>query len=326
MKASESAGKDRSGPAGSRPGDGEIETSLSEKILALVLAVFIGIGAVWGYVKLDEVAEPSSTPYASVRSLLSAEEFSALQADRKASSSLQRARAAQSAATRQMELRREAYRTALDAGEPATELQAEYEAAQADLTSAARELGAAAATARRTRPAAAEARAELTEQQRSAAQRAEDDRVRHDRIVFLLRLGLLTLMLAAGYRLLIRLRSRNPRYLPVALALIGATAILACAMALDYTNSYLGFSEVGPLTISIAGIALTLAAFIALQRFIAKRVPARRVRRGECPFCGFPLRDKPHCEGCGRATIASCSACHGDRRVGAARCGACGSP
>lgn len=40
------------------------------------------------------------------------------------------------------------------------------------------------------------------------------------------------------------------------------------------------FDEVGPLTISIAGIAMTLAAFVALQRFLAKRVPARRARRG----------------------------------------------
>jgi hypothetical protein len=133
-------------------------------------------------------------------------------------------------------------------------------------------------------------------------------------------------MLAASYRLLIRLRSRSSRYLPAALALIGATAVLALVMAGDYTDSYLEFDQVGPLAISIAGIALTLAAFAALQRFLAKRIPARRVRRGECAFCGFPLRGTPHCEGCGRAAIASCSSCQQDRRVGTPRCGNCGSP
>ena len=148
----------------------------------------------------------------------------------------------------------------------------------------------------------------------------------HDRIVFLLRLGLLTLMLAGAYRLLSRLRSRNSRYLPAALAWIGATAVLACVMAADYTDSYIEFDEVGPLAISIVGIVLTLVAFVALQRFLAKRVPVRRVRRGECPFCGFPVRGKPHCEGCGRAVIASCSSCQEDRRVGTPRCACCGNP
>jgi len=97
-------------------------------------------------------------------------------------------------------------------------------------------------------------------------------------------------------------------------------------MAGDYAGSYLAFDEVGPLAISIAGIALTLAAFVALQRFLAKRIPARRVRRGECSFCGFPLRGTPHCEGCGRAAVAACSSCGQERRVGTARCGNCGKP
>jgi hypothetical protein len=223
-------------------------------------------------------------------------------------------------------LRREAYRTALDADEPSAELQAEYEAAQARFASASRELAAATEVATQAGPEAAEARERLTELRQDAAEQRDEDRVRHDRIVFFLRLGLLTLMLGGSYRLLGRLRSRHSRYLPAALAWIGATAILACVMAADYTDSYLAFDEVGPLAISIVGVALTLVAFAALQRFLAKRVPARRVRRGECSFCGFPLRDKPHCEGCGRAAIASCSSCHQDRRVGTPRCGYCGNP
>ena len=317
--------KSRSRPAGSRTGDGEIETSASEKILALVLAVFIAIGAIWGYVKLDEVAQPDSTAYLPDQALIDSNELAAIQSHREAIRSVELARRDRRAATRQLELRREAYRTALDAGEPAAELQAEYESAQAGLTSASRELAAAAAVAARARPEAAQARERLSEQRQAAAKQADEDRVRHDRIVFVLRLALLVLMLAGAYRLLIRLRSRNSRYLPAALAWIGATAILAIGMAGDYTDSYIEFDEVGPLAISVVGVALTLAAFVALQRFLAKRVPARRVRRGECPFCGFPVRDKPHCEGCGRGVIADCSSCQKDRRVGTARCGFCGN-
>jgi hypothetical protein len=308
-------------------GEGEIETSGAEKVLAVVLAVFIAIGAVWGYVKLDEVGgKDSASYYLPERQLLGQEEFSELQRHRQAARSVGVARSDRRAATREMELRREAYRTALDADEPSSGLQAEYESAQARLASASRVLAAAVAVEARTRPEATQAQERLAELRQDAAERADEDRADHDRVVFLLRLGLLILMLGGAYRLLSRLRSRNSRYLPAALAWIGATAVLACVMAADYTNSYIEFSEVGPLAISIAGVALTLVAFVALQRFLAKRVPARRVRRGECPFCGFPLRGKPHCEGCGRGVIASCSSCQEDRRVGTPRCGHCGNP
>lgn len=321
---SESKGRPRS--AGSRV-DGEMETSGAEKVLALVLAVFIAIGAVWGYVKLDEVAEPDSTSsYLPAQKLLGPEQLSAVDRHRQAIRLVSAARSDRRAATRELELRREAYRTGLDAGEPSAELRLEYESSQARLTAVSRGLAAAVKVEAQTRPGARAAQRRLSELRRLEAERLDEDRARHDRIVFFLRLGLLALMLAGAYRLLIRLRSRNSRYLPAALAWIGATAVLACVMAADYTDNYLEFDEVGPLAISIVGIALTLAAFVALQRFLAKRVPARRVRRGECPFCGFPLRGKPHCEGCGRAVIADCSSCHKDRRVGTSRCGWCGSP
>jgi hypothetical protein len=319
---SKSGGRFR--PAGSRVGEGEIETSGTEKVLAVVLAIFIAIGAIWGYVKLDEVAEPDST-YAPARTLVDAEEFAAIQDHSRAARSVRRARGDLRAATRKLELSREAYRTTLDAGQPSAESRAEYESARAALATAEREVAAAVSVQATTRPDAVEAKRNLTAQRQAEAQRAADDRTRHDRIVFFLRLGLLVLMLAGAYRLLSRLRSRNSRYLPAALAWIGATAVLAIVMAGDYTDSYLAYDEVGPLAISIAGVALTLVAFVALQRFLAKRVPVRRVRRGECPFCGFPLRDKPHCEGCGRAVIADCASCQKDRRVGTPRCGYCGN-
>jgi hypothetical protein len=321
-----SESRSRFRPAGGRVGDGEIETSAAEKVLALVLAVFIAIGAIWGYFKLDEVAKSDSVAYVPAQKLIGEEELSAIQGHQQAIRAIERARRQRRAATGGLEFRREAYRTALDANEPSTELRAEYESAQARLASASRELEGAARIEAQTRPGAVEAQQRLGELRQRAAEQEDNDRAHHDRIVFLLRLALLILMLATAYWLLIRLRSRNSRYIPAALAWIGATAILAVVMAADYTDNYIEFAEVGPLAISIAGIAVTLVAFVALQRFLAKRVPARRVRRGECPFCGFPHRDKPHCEGCGRAVIASCSSCHEDRRVGTPRCGNCGNP
>jgi hypothetical protein len=77
--------------------------------------------------------------------------------------------------------------------------------------------------------------------------------------------------------------------------------------------------------LSLVGIVLTLLAFVALQRYLAKRIPGRRVRRRECPFCGYPVRDNTHCEGCGRDVLAPCARCDQPRRVGASHCGACGA-
>jgi len=321
---SESKGRFR--PAGRREGDDEIETTTAEKVLALVLAIFIAIGAIWAYEKLDGVAQPETSSYLPNQALLDRGELTAVTQHREAIRERARAQRDRREATRRLELSREAYRTALDAGEPSVDLQTEYEEAQAELAAASRELGAATVTEARTAPAAAQAEAQAEDLRRDAAAERDDEETKHDRIVFLLRLALLIGMLAASYRLLLRLRSRNSRYLPAALALIGATAVLAVTMAGDYTGSFIEFEEVGPLAISIAGIALTLAAFIALQRFLAKAVPARRVRRGECAFCGFPHRGTPHCEGCGRAAIAPCSNCGQERRVGTPRCGHCGKP
>ena len=316
--------KSRFRPAGSRVGDGEIETSASEKVLAVVLAIFIVIGAFWAYDKVDEVAQPETSTYLPNQALIDRSELSAVTRHREAVREVASAQRDRKAATRQLEIHREAYRTALDAGEPAAELEVEYEEAQATFAAASRELKAAGAAEARTMPAAREAEAHADELREDAAAERDDEETKHDRIVFLLRLALLIGMLAASYRLLLRLRSQNSRYLPAALALIGATAVLAISMAADYTGSFIEFDEVGPLAISIAGIALTLVAFAALQRFLAKRVPARRVRRGECSFCGFPLRGTSHCEGCGRAAIAACSNCGQERRVGTPRCGNCG--
>jgi hypothetical protein len=321
-----SKSKGRFRPAGSRVGDGEIETSTAEKVLAFVLAVFIAIGAFWVYDRLDGVAEPTISLHQPNAALRDRGEMAAINRHSEATGVAGEARREHRAATRQLEIRREAYRTALDAGEPSAELQAEYEGARVRFASTSRELKTANAIEARTEPAAAEVEAQTIERREAIGAERDAEETKHDRIVFLLRLALLVLMLAASYRLLIRLRSRNSRYLPAALALIGATAVLAIGMAGEYTGSYIEFGEVGPLAISIAGIALTLTAFVALQRFLTKRVPARRVRRGECSFCGFPHRGTRHCEGCGRAAIASCSNCHKDRRVGTPRCGYCGNP
>jgi hypothetical protein len=57
-------------------------------------------------------------------------------------------------------------------------------------------------------------------------------------------------------------------------------------MAVDYSSDYLDYRDVGLLTISLGGIAMTIAAFITLQRYLARRIQQRRVRKGSVPSAG----------------------------------------
>jgi outer membrane murein-binding lipoprotein Lpp len=292
----------------------EIESTKSEKLLAIVLAIFVLIGGVWTYQKIDDYAAEWLAP-SEVE--LSAEEEAAIAELNAASEELARADQAEAEAAERLVLAREAYRTALDAGQPAAALEREYKLAQAAHEQAQANLRAANERALEARPAANDAF-----KRQGEAQREQGDR--HELAAFLFRLGFVLALLGVGYWLLGRLRSRRSRYLPTALALIGAAALLALVMAGDYITDYVDPLDLGPIVLSLSGILLTLLAFAALQRYLSRRVPVRRVRKQECPFCGYPVRGNDHCEGCGRAVVAECTTCQSPRRVGALHCGVCG--
>jgi hypothetical protein len=292
----------------------EIETTKSEKLLAAVLAIFVLIGGIWTYQKIDDyVAEwlaPSEVQ-------LSAEDEAARARFNEAQARMLEADEVQDQAEERLVLAREAYRTALDAGRPAGELERAYEQAQAEHEQARAELAAAERDVEAARPAA-----EIANRHAGEAQRESADR--HELAAFLFRLGFVLALLSLGYWLLARMRTRRSRYLPTAIAFIGATALLALMMAGDYITDYVDPLDLGPLVLSLAGIVITLFAFAALQRYLAKRVPIRRVRKRECPFCGYPVRGNEHCEGCGRPVLADCASCSAPRRVGTLHCGVCG--
>ena len=90
-------------------------------------------------------------------------------------------------------------------------------------------------------------------------------------------------------------------------------------------SDYVSWRHLGPLVLSLVGVTLSLLAFWGLQRYLVRRIPRRRVRRNECPFCGYPVRGSgTHCEGCGRDVVAECARCAAPRRVGTAHCAVCG--
>lgn len=292
----------------------DIEATKSEKLLSLVLAVFLLIGGVWAYVKIDDyVREAVDTP-----ALTSAQRaaIDRLDAAREARA---RADGDVRAARDELELRREAYRTALDANRPAAGLARRYERAQRVFEGARRTQASAERNLRAAEPAARKA-------QDARGERFEREYRRESLLSFLFRLVLTLAWIGGALLVLTRLRRRNSRWLALGFAAVGSAAVLSLLLAADYVTDYVDPLGLGPLVLSLFGIGATVVAFWALQRYLARRLPARRARKGECPFCGYPVRDHgPHCEGCGREVVAPCTTCGGGRRVGVPHCAACGA-
>jgi len=294
----------------------EIQITHGEKLLSAVLALFLLIGGIWVYVKIDDVVTTSSPPDVSYRGTPT--EQASVNRLRDADRRLARAQEAAAAARDNLELRREAYRTALDANRPADQLEKEYNLAQARLAAAQIEVASA-------RKAVADARPAADAAQRNIAKVQSGREHKRELLALVFRLLFTIASLAFAYWLLALLRRKKSRYYPVGMAFVAYAAILAFVGATDYLTDYFDPLDLGPLVLSLVGIVATLLAFVALQRYLAKRLPARRVRRRECPFCGYPVRENEHCEGCGRDVIAQCTRCNEPRRVGALHCGACGA-
>lgn len=131
-----------------RPDVEDIQTTRTEKLLAVLLAAFLLLGGIWTYQKIDDV----------VRSHVAVPSFAApgpaSQRHQEAQTRASQASAQRQRALENLELRREAYRTALDAGQSAAALRGEYEAAQNEFVAAERELSDAQQAVSATRPAA----------------------------------------------------------------------------------------------------------------------------------------------------------------------------
>jgi hypothetical protein len=290
----------------------QLESTKSEKLLALVLAVFLLIGGIWAYQEIDDRVR-AALP---VREATPAEQ----QAIQRLDEAQQRRFEADQAVGRtrqELELRREAYRTALDAGEPAAALRQRYLAADRAHEAARTERAAAVRAEAAARPAATAAQDRL-------ARDAEARRDRQELVIFLLRVGAGVIFLLAAYLLLTRLRDGGSRWFPLAGSAVLFATVYAFVVAVDYLTDYFDPFDAGILLLAVLGVGATLVAFWLLQRYLSRRLPLRRVRRQQCPYCGFPVRDHERCEGCGRVVRAPCTHCAAPRRVGAPFCGSCG--
>jgi len=276
----------------------EISSTRSEKVLAFILAIFLLVGTVWMYVKINDWAhevKPDPIMTAAEQTAVDAPER-AWQVVTDADFELQDARTRYEAATSE-----------------------ERDAALASYEKAQRKLKDATAAAD-----AAEKKSQETYQ--AYEKRIRDENRGRELAVAVIRLAFIAGWTFASIVVIGRMRRRDSRYLPLGLAAAGTGAVMALVYLIDYILDYIDPLDLGPFVLSALGVAASIAAFVVLQRHLARRVPGRRVRKGECPFCGFPVRDdSPHCEGCGREVIGSCTSCGHARRVGSPHCGACGS-
>jgi len=288
----------------------EIQTTRGEKLLAAVMTVFVLIGGIWIYDRL-EVGRPYTPP------VYTPAEQAVISANEAARQRLFAANGRLRSARSTLEVSREAYRTAIEAHQPSGKLATRYRRATARFDAAQAEVRKDQETLQQTEGPATAA---FERANRAATERGN----RNNRDTFLLRLAYLLVALVVSFLAFTRLR--HSRYMPLASALVAATTILALVMAVDYVTDYVSWRHLGPLVLSLAGIALTVLAFWGLQRYLAQRIPRRRVRKGDCPFCGYPVRGSgPHCEGCGRDVVAECAHCAAPRRVGTVHCAVCGS-
>lgn len=290
----------------------DIQTTRTEKLLAVLLTAFLLLGGIWTYQKIDDVVRRHV-------------EVPAFGAAGPASARLQQAqlRASEASGRRQralenLELQREAYRTALEAHRPAGALRKRYDAAQAELAAADREVKAAQRAANQVRGAA-------TAEQRSLSKRIERAYHRQQRDSFLARLSLIAFWIAGAFALLISGRRRASRWFPLAGSVVAAATIMSFVLAADYLTDYLEPFDWGVAGIAALGIVATLLVYWGLQRYLIRRLPQRRVKRRQCPFCGYPVGAGVHCEACGREVVAPCTQCESPRRVGTAYCGVCGA-
>ena len=291
----------------------ELQVTRSEKLLAVVLTAFLLIGGIWTYTRLDDlVRHHEPVPRAA---------FSQSAAVARESAAEQRVFQAQDRITntrQNLELRREAYRTALEAHQPAADLERRYNAAQAAYAAAQRDLVAARRDAAAAAPAAAVA-------QKTASAKLDAALNKQERDSFLVRLALVLLSIGVAYWVLAFMRKRQTRWFPLAASGVAFATIFAFVLVADYLTDYFDPFQWGIAVVALIGIVATLLAYFALQRYLLRRTTQRRVRRRQCPFCGYPGGSGAHCEGCGREVVAPCANCESPRRVGTAHCAACGA-
>ena len=204
----------------------DLEATKSEKLLAVVMAAFLLMAGIWAYTKIDDYVQDAVDPPA-----LSTSQRADITRVEQAQVAASRASGAERRAREELVFRREAYRTALDAGRPAAVLERRYDRAQANYAAARGARAEAFARVAAARPAANDAFA-------AERERFDDEQQREALVSFIGRFLLAALALGAAAAMLVRLRRRQSRWLALALAGVAAATVLSFVLAADYVTDY----------------------------------------------------------------------------------------
>ena len=244
----------------------DLQITRTEKLLAVVLAAFLLLGGVWTYTRVDDLVRThvrvptervDSGPGGAPR-------------EQPPSSASSKTQSRSRTALQNLELRRKAYRR-LEANKPAGRLERLYHGGAAVVRGRA-------ARARYRAPWPPLPRLRRRPPQRSAERKIDAALQRQARDAFLLRLALVLAAIGLSYWLLARLHRRRTRWYPFAGSAVAFATIFAFVFAADYLTDYFDPFEWGIAFVALVGIAATLLAYLALQRYLLKRLPQRRAR------------------------------------------------
>lgn len=306
----------------------EVESSRAEKLLAIGLVAFLLVGGFWVMDRLGSVPrQPDYVTIAASVGLPAVEEsYRKVEADfLRAQEGAQQAAAAAEQARSEYEFRREEYRVALERGVSDPELAQAHEAArQAYEQAVARsELAEATRVSFQNRMAGLQAAYQQVQERAGAAVKKAENR--YQLLVFALRFGYALPLFGLAVWLWLALRRRPVRYLIVATAFMGFAGIQAIALVGQYSWHLL--RDIGPIALSATGSAVCVAGLVAIKRWAsnARRLAIGRLRRNQCPFCGFPLAaGAAFCAGCGRRVSEPCPACGAENAPQSPFCRHCG--
>lgn len=306
----------------------QVDLTRAEKVLALGLVLFLLVGGLWIMSRLGRIP-----PRPDYNAFFFRYEIPALeqevgvlrQALTQAEQAHQQAIEEVNRRGAEYEFRREEYRTSLDAGVDDPKKKQAYQGAEAALQEA-KSQEAAARSVLDQRRAALEGPAARLDAARNRAQRDWDAaQRRYDLRVFLLRLAYVLPVLVASLAGWQALRRRRNQFLVIATSFLAFSILQALGLLGVYAWSV--FRHVAQLVVSIAGTAVTITGLVILRRYVFNpdRIARARLRRRQCPECGYPVQsDYEFCPDCGAQLASACPNCRRPRPRGLAVCPHCG--
>ena len=127
-----------------------------------------------------------------------------------------------------------------------------------------------------------------------------------------------------GYLLLTRLRDRGSRWFPLSASVVLFATVFAFVVAVDYLTDYFDPFDAGILLLALIGARATVVAFWLLQRYLARRLPLRRVRRAAVPVLRLPCRRQRALRGVRSRSAGGVRTLRRPAQSRRAFCGACG--